>query len=238
MGKLISLFINDGKFVFRNSILIVLAVAPLIIIAFIRYLLPFITANYLSGLITHYGYIIALFCLMTAIFPAFAISFIMLDEKDENLFAVIRIMPISFSGFLAYRLSFVFIFGFFFSFLTLKFNSLLEVDTITCLGMAILFALSGPIVALTTITFASNKVEGLAILKGVNFLFILPLLGIFISSNWKFVLSIIPQFWVYQAFVQYFNGDLLPYFVIGIIFHLLMLVGLIVLFKKNIFRQK
>lgn len=238
MGKLLSLFINDGKFIFRNSILIVLAIAPLLIMAFIRYILPFIAKNYLPELIIHYPYIIALFCLMTAIFPAFAISFIMLDEKDEDLFQVLRVMPISFLDFLTYRLTFVFCFGFFFSFLMLKFNGLLEVDISTCIYMAILFALSGPIVTLVTVTFASNKVEGLAILKAINFIFILPLLSIFIPSNWKFVLSIIPQFWSYRAFVQYFNGNSLWYFIIGVLFHVLTLIGLIALFKVNIFRRK
>ena len=238
MNKLFSLFLNDGRFVMRDATLAVLAIAPFLMLSFIRFVLPFLADAYLPMLTDYYAYIIAMFCLIVAIFPAFAVSFMMLEEKDENIFAVLRVMPLSFGQFLAYRLTFVFVFGFCFSLLTLLLNGLVDINAFSGVGMAFLFALSGPIVALVVSTFAKNKVEGLTVLKGINFLLILPLLSIFVPSPWAYAFGVIPQYWGYQAFVNLSVGNAImtPYG-IGLLLHLIALAILVYGFKVRVFRQ-
>jgi fluoroquinolone transport system permease protein len=56
------------------------------------------------------------------------------------------------------------------------------------------------------VAFAGNKVEGLALSKGISLMYIGPLVVVFIHSNWQYLAGIIPTFWVSRAFVSSYGN--------------------------------
>lgn len=56
--------------------------------------------------------------------------------------------------------------------------------------------------ALFLASIANNKVEGLAIGKATGVILIVPCLTCIVKSNWLFLLSAFPTFWVSEAFMK------------------------------------
>ena len=234
MKKLWILSLNDLRNIVRDKILLILFMVPMLNIACLYYLLPVVVEKF-PVLGAYTSVVLAVFCSVTAVTPAYVISFIMLDEKDENLLTVMRVMPISPLYFIFYRMGFTVLFGFAGVLLTLLcFAGDHPVPVL--LGLSLLFALMAPIATLGIVTFANNKVEGVTMLKGINFMMMLPLLAFFISSSWKFVLGIIPVYWTYLIF-QSLNEPLhfATYFSIGLAMHTLLLAVLYRWFSRKVF---
>lgn len=124
----------------------------------------------------------------------------MLDEKDENLFTVLRVMPVSPGIFILLRLIFITLLGFFASWFTIIFSGIEGINLYNSVLLSIQTGLFVPLITLFCITFGRNKVEGVTLVKGINFLSIIPLVFIFSAPDWEFMGGIIPFYWVYKAF--------------------------------------
>ncbi len=223
MSKLTVLIINDFRNIFRDQVLTILFVVPFIFIFLLRFGLPPLV-NLVPELLDYRFLIISLFCLVTASFPAFIFSFIMLDEKDEGVFIMYKVIPLSSLKFFFYRVAFVICFSWFFSFLILFFSNSVTMKLWQMLSATFLFSLLPPAIVLSTVTFARNKIEGVTIMKFLNFLLFLPVAGFFVQPQWKFAFGIIPVFWSYQVMDTLNNtGLFLFYLSIGIVMHLALL---------------
>ena len=195
MNKLITLTLNDLRNIMRDNFLrYFLLIIPFLFIFIVDWLIPF--AINLFPVISGFADIItSSFMLELPLMIAFVISFMMLDEKDERVFTALRVVPVTLFQFLFYRLSLAVFFSFVFEFLMLYFNNLFEVSFVNILLSSLLYALITPIFVLLEVTFASNKVTGFTLFKGLNFIFIIPAAGFFIHSNWQYLLGIIPSYW-------------------------------------------
>ena len=139
---------------------------------------------------------------MSANFPGFIVSFMLLDEKDLGLFPVIKVQPISLSGFLKVRIGFITVFGFVSSLLILLFNGIVEFTVIKSVVISILSAFTVPVLVLTISFIAKNKVEGMTLLKVMNVTLLLPVAIFFIHSPTEYLLGVFPAFWVYK-FIEF-----------------------------------
>jgi fluoroquinolone transport system permease protein len=105
MKKIVILISADLRQIFRDKTLTVFLFGPIGLIVLVRLFVPYLTAQY--PVVEHYHPMIMMFAgIQTAISFGFIISFIILDEKDENVLQVIRVLPISPFYFLLYRLLF------------------------------------------------------------------------------------------------------------------------------------
>ena len=123
---------------------------------------------------------------------------IFLDEKDSDLLPVIRTLPLSVSFFLVYRLCFLLLYTFGFGLIMASASNLVAWGVIDSLLFALLYALPAPLIMLVIITFAGNKVEGLAYFKGINFVYLLPLAAFFMEGPWRHAFGVMPMHWSYQ----------------------------------------
>lgn len=234
MKNLTSLIYNDFRNIFRDDILKVLLFVPVIMILLIRFGLPPLVE--LVPDISDYQYlIVTLFGLIIASFPAFIISFIMLDEKDEGIFVVYKVLPLSDIKFFIYRLGFLILFSSFYSIILLTIQISITLAWWQVILSAFLFSLLPPAISLITVTFARNKIEGVTLMKFLNFFLFLPAAAFFIDSPLKFAFGIIPVFWTYQVMeVISQKVFFLLFFVTGSIFHLVLLFIVFKIFKKRI----
>ena len=236
MRKIIALSINDFKNITRDKILLLMLFAPVLLLGVTRFGVTTL-AHHFPEVADYYFIILAFFCLENSIIPSFIFAFIMLDEKDENLLQVYRIMPMSSNFFIGYRMLFSILIGFVFSLLQLQFSGLMEIDFLFSVALASIFSLSAPIFILFIVTFAKNKIEGVTFAKGANLIISLPFLIIFIDSYWEYAFGLIPVFWIFKIFETFKTADnTLMYLFIALILHLVYIGVLLRLFKKRIFR--
>ena len=215
MNKYLSIRVSDFKNLRRDPTLLVLFFAPVLLLGVIRFGIPFIS-EYIPTIDDFYKEIISFFALLNAVLPGFIISFMLLDEKDLQLFPVIRVTPVSLSGFLAVRIVFMVFFGFLTSMLLLMFNGIYFISIFKAIQLALLCAMNTPILILLTISIAKNKVEGLTILKIATVSLMIPMLVFFFNAFWVKLLAIFPAFWIY-AFMDSVKNQLLI-FILGMCF--------------------
>jgi len=198
MSRILALTRNDVKHIFRDRTLTALFIMPVVLVLALRFGFPHLVAR-LPLLLDYNRVFLAFICCLLSAFPAFIVSFIMLDEKDDGLFTVFRVMPISAMSFILYRTALIVALGALSSGAAMLLTGLVEPDLPRELVTALLFGLSAPLVALIVVTVAKNKIEGVTVLKGLNLLLMLPLVSFFTSSPFKVILGVIPIYWVYQA---------------------------------------
>ncbi len=235
MNKILALCINDFKNIFRDKSLIVIFFIPLLFILMLRYILPVIILEF--PVVEEYKFLIlTFFCTMTVVFPAFIISFIMLDERDENVLTVLRIVPVSPLTFIVYRMMFVFLFGFAFSALTMFLSGAINISAGNIFLISFLLSMMSPIATLFVVSIAKNKIEGVTIFKGLNFVLMLPLLSFFTESVWRNLIGIVPVYWTYRIMYNIINNyNILILVLISFVCHSIFIYALYNRFRKKVF---
>lgn len=194
-----ALWANDLRHIVRDRTVSVLLLIPLILVASLRWAVPIIERQ--APIIAGYRpLIVALFCMIAVLFPAFMMSFLMLDEKDQDLFAVFRVLPISPLRFLFDRLVLVVALGFFDSLIILAGSQLVAWSLPVQLCLAALCALMPAAATLIIVSLAGNKIEGLTIIKGLFPLILFPAAGLVVKSSWTVIFAVLPAYWIYRAF--------------------------------------
>jgi len=235
MKKILVLIINDFKNIFRERILTVMFFIPVFFTLLLRFAIPAV-AELLPVLKDYYNLLLSMVCIMSAISPAYVISFIMLDEKDEDVLTVMKIMPVAPSVFVIYRTAFIFFLGFIFSILIITLSGLSIMKAYQVIMLSLQVAMIAPTSAMIIITWANNKIEGATYYKGMNFIYALPLISFFISSLWKFAFGLIPVFWIYQSFAASDNfKKFMLFWGIGFFIHLAVFLIVYKIFRRKIF---
>lgn len=216
MKKYISIVVADIKNIKRDPTLLLMLWVPFMILFFVRFGVPYIS-NWWPEMANYHTLVILFFSLLIAIFPGFIVSFMILDEKDAQLLPAIKVTPVSVSGFLVIRISYIVLLSSLFSFLFLRFNGIVHFSLVKSITLAVLSALNTPVLILLISAFAKNKVEGMTYLKVANITFILPIAGLFIPTAGKYLFAIFPAFWIIIFENEYsFPSDVL-FAVIGFI---------------------
>src|SRR4030043_396206 len=106
---------NDLKNIFRDRMLVFSAIiAPLMFLVIGRIVFPWITENYYPNLVLFYPTFFMLCVIFIQMFFGFVSGFLIMDERDEYILTVLRVMPISRSSYLFYRMFLLSIFSFIF----------------------------------------------------------------------------------------------------------------------------
>ena len=237
MVYFVKLAINDLKNIVRDKFLVYALIAfPVMMIIIARIFVHWISELYaIEGI---YPLFFMLLVIMLPMIFGFITAFLIIDERDEHILTVLRVMPMSRNSYLLYRMFFMSIFSFITVLLFPALSGLLD-DTqfsyIQYIPVAVLFSLFTPFSALLVSTFANNKVQAFAIFKIGGTVFLIPLFAFFIVDNLKYVFGVIPNFWTFMAMDSIITkGSLDPVpLVIGFVFHIALLAVLFYKFNKK-----
>lgn len=235
MKILSNLILGDIRQIFRDKTLTFFLFSPLILILFIRLFIPFITERF-PEIAPYHSNILMFASIQTAIMFGFITSFIILDEKDENVLQVIRILPISPVLFILYRLAFATIISGIGAFLMLSFGGIAFPGYVNSILLSIQYGLTAPFITLIVATFAKNKVEGMAYFKGLDLILLLPMMVFFIEGNFKYGFALVPSFWTFSLFQKTMEpGSIYPFFFGGLLFYGMVISLFFFQFKKRVF---
>lgn len=231
MQQALNIIKTDIRNILRDYSLLVIIFVPVIIIALLRLGYPILLAE-VPAISDYTLLILAMLCMISAIMPGMAISFVILDEKDNQLLPALMILPVSLKKITWYRNLIIYMYGMIAAIFTLSFSGIAEINIGKTFMLSILAAAPAPVMAMVPAFFAANKIEGATIAKVLNFLIIFPLPAFIFTGWWTNLLMIFPSWWIYKTFSA--TGSLwtfLPVLLTGLVYHLI----LIILVVKRIF---
>jgi len=241
MVYVLRLAINDFKNIIRDKFLVYAAIAmPLMVIVISRIILHWIapTLKDTIPLAGNYSMIFMLCVTMIPLVYGFIVAFLIMDERDEHLLTVLRVMPISRNSYLIYRMLFLSIFSFIVMLIFPPLSGLLEntqFSYIQYIPIALLFTLLTPFSALMVSSFATNKVQAFAIFKISGTVFLIPLFIFLITDNLKYIFAPIPNFWAFITLKELITTGTNDYLHLGIgfVYTLTLIAVLFYIFNKK-----
>lgn len=219
---------NDLRGTYRDPLLVMLVLAPVIWTTGVAFLTPAVTEMLLRrnrfDLVPYYPLILTGFLLLTSIIIAGALAaFLVLDEVDAGTLTVLRVTPVPLSTFFLYRAATVMGVTIVYVIATMSFSGILRpglVPALIPIGLAAGF--SAVVTLLLILAMASNKIQGLAAVRALGMLIAgLPCLPWFIDSAWNLAFGVLPPFWAAKAFwVASEDGTWWPYLLVGVVYNL------------------
>ncbi|CAM4339037.1 Fluoroquinolones export permease proteinc/MT2760 [Mycobacterium basiliense] len=219
---------NDLRGTYRDPLLVMIVLAPVIWTSAVMLLTPRAT-NMLANrngfdLVPYYPLILTAFLLLTSIIIVGGLAgFLVLDEVDAGTLTVLRVTPVPLWAFFAYRAATVMVVTTVYVVATMSFSGILEPSLVASLiPIGLLAGLSAVVTLLLILSVANNKIQGLAVLRALGMLIAgLPCLPWFIHSDWSFAFGVLPPYWAAKTFwVASGHGTWWPYLIAGTAYNL------------------
>nr|WKN39677.1 hypothetical protein K4G66_13345 [Tunicatimonas sp. TK19036] len=235
MNKLLLISQNDFRITFRDPMLKGLLFFPLVALAIVKFLVPYLSEQY-PVFEPYHSVILMWSCMQAATMFGFINGFLFLEEKDENVFSALRVSPIKAGTFVLLRLAAGVIISIIVNLLLLLLGGLVDIPFGPALLLAIQYSLIAPLLALMTATFAKNKMEGLAQFKIFNLLLNLPILRYFLDVKALEGFAVVPTYWSFRSLEAVATGgNFWLFYTLGLLVYGLVLLALARLFEKKVF---
>jgi len=242
MVFILKLAVNDFRNIIRDRFFLFAFFAyPVLFIIFSRIMVHLIAPRIESyfPLAANFSFLFMFLVILVPFIFSFISAFLILDERDEHLLTVLRVMPISRNSYLIYRMLFMSLFAFIVLLIFPPTSGLIDntqFSYIAYIPVAILFALFTPFTALLVSSFATNKVQAFAIFKIGGSVFLLPIFAFLLNlGNLKYIFSPIPNFWAMLALDTVITKgtiDFIP-LAIGFIYQIMLIAVLFYIFNKK-----
>ncbi len=234
---------NDMRSIRRDPLLIYMILVPWLMLLLVRSVVPGLTARLAVGfefdLVPYYPLILSFFFLLQIpLIFGVIMGLLLLDERDDNTLTALQVTPVSLTTYAAYRAIIIVGLSIVHIVICSPLSGLASLSVLPALApISILSGLFAPLVALLLAAFAANKVEGLALMKGLTILMVGPLLAYFIGSQWQLLLGILPSYWPAKAFwVAQQNGSIWRYVGIGMAYYAVLLMWFLRRFQARMHR--
>jgi hypothetical protein len=242
MVFVLKLAVNDFRNIIRDRMFVFLFFAyPLMLIVISRILVHLIAPRIkdMFPIAANFSVVFMFFTIAIPMIFSFIAAFLILDERDEHLLTVLRVMPISRNSYLIYRMFFMSLFAFIVLLIFPPLSGLVDDTQFSYpayIPVALLFAFFTPLIALLVGTFAQNKVQAFAIFKIGGTVFMLPIFAFFLNlGDLKYIFSPIPNFWSIislDSVIQ--NGTVdIAHLAVGFVFHIALIAVLFHIFNKK-----
>lgn len=242
MVFILKLAINDFRNVIRDRFFVfAFFFYPVMIILFSRIIVHLIAPRIenVFPLGANFYLLFMFFIILIPFIFSFIAAFLILDERDEHLLTVLRVMPVSRNSYLTFRLFFMSVFSFIVLMIFPPLSGLIDSTQFSYFAyipVAILFALFTPVSTLLVASFATNKVQAFAIFKIGGTVFLLPIFAFFLNlGNLKYIFSPIPNFWSLLSLDSVIikgTVDVVS-LTVGYAFHIVLIIILFYIFNKK-----
>jgi len=200
MRQTIRLFKMGMRQITRDGMLFALLPAPFLLGLFVRFGVPFVDfllQRELSFSIQPwYSLADAMLLAMTPLLLGMSSAFVLLDEKDEGTGLYYQITPVGGYAYLGARIGIPMIWSFLCSiFVTMVFG-ISGAPFARVAAAALISSLLGLSVSMMVVSFAGNKVEGLAISK-LSGIILIGLAAVwFVPAPYRYLASFLPSYWL------------------------------------------
>lgn len=216
------------------------AVMPLLLALLFRFAVPPLAALLHDetgfDLAAHYGLLMSFYVLMAPAMIGMLAGFLILDERDGGVLTPLLVTPIPLGGYLAYRVTGLLALGLVVTLAGYRVAGLMPLPVIDLVVIALVAALSAPVIALFLAAFADNKVTGFALVKVLNTIAMVPIGAYFIALPWQWLAGIVPTFWPLAMTWRAAAGEpYLPLLAPGLVVHAVAITALARRFSARVY---
>lgn len=240
MYKDIKLISNQIKRIGRDNMLLLLLVYPALLAVVGKFLIPFLRGVFIENfdLMDHYPALLVFFIIANPYIYGALAAFTLLDEREENVLQAIRVTPLTLPRYLGAKVFFFVIVSivsgmfitWFLDLVTISFGESFIINT--------LIAMSAPFSMVLINSFANNRLEGFALVKGTSLMIVLPLLAFYVPEKWHLLIGIIPGYWPAMSVNKLANPafGFMPYWGYSLVGFVYILILIALFFRR--FRRK
>ncbi|MDF2673018.1 MAG: hypothetical protein K0R09_1283 [Clostridiales bacterium] len=202
----------------RDGMLFALLPAPFLLGLFIKIVIPIadhlLQANLSFSLQPWYPLADAILIGLTPMFLGMVSAFIILDERDEGTGLYYQITPVEGYSYLLARIGLPMVWAFLCSVSATLLFGISHTPLLQIIFPSIISTFMGIVISMMTVSFAGNKVEGLAIskLSGISFLGLFAVW--FAPTPYKYLGAILPSFWIGELVL---NGSRIIVIIAGLV---------------------
>lgn len=236
--NLINILRKDSKNIFRDPLIALVFAAPVLIIAVVFAGFPLVSKLLLQYLdfdaIPYYPVIIAFMASVPGLLCGAVAGLMLLDDRDEKILLQISVTPFGLVRYFIYRTGFLSAICFIFTMFFLLLNPLTPLPFWKAAVIAVNISAESIMLALFLAVFASNKVQGLTLVKAGGILLLGPFAAFFIPAPWHYFTAFFPTYW--NGMVIFNTGVLaLIYSCGGIVLHILLLLLFTLKARRTLF---
>jgi len=215
------------KQITKDFILCALIVAPLLLGLVLKIGVPLLNREFNLSLEKYYLLFDIFAIFIIPMLSSMIITFLILDELDNQVITFYPITPYGRRAYIISRIYLPQLLAFIYCFVILFICNLSHLSMFTLLFASFYSIASSLLISYIVITFAKNKVEGMAISKLSSLLFVGIPASWFINGISKYAFAFLPSFWLSETIL--YNNYV--FFVIGI----LWTACLIYLFNQKVY---
>src|SRR5690554_1671081 len=216
--------------IWRDDLLSWMVAMPLGLALLLRWGFPYILTAigeyFNQELMVHHPVLTGFFILLIVpMVSGMLAGFLLLEQRDEGTLMVLKVTPLPGSTFLIYSMLMPFFSCLFVTIISFYLAGLGGIGAGIILLSAFAAAPLAPLTAMTMISFAENKVQGFALVKGTIVFWIPPLFTYFLRPAWEHVFGLIPLYWPCRVYQAFFENDprVWNFFVVGFAYNLVLL---------------
>ena len=223
----------------RDTLTAFMTIYPIIFGVVGRYVLPWADENSGFSLDLFGDFALAALVLLTPMIYGAVMGFSILDDRDDGVMTAIRVTPMTISKFLSVRIAMVMAFTFGATLFVILFSGFSPLSLSKTLLIAGVNTLVAPIAGFLINAFATNKIEGFAIMKGTGMVVAFPVISLIFTDWREFIFAFVPGFWPAKAISAVYRGEGMlnlsfgGYLIIGLVYAAVLNIALYQLFLKR-----
>lgn len=215
---------NDALQIRREAILMYMLVIPLLSALVFRLFLPLV-ARWLQAaqgvdLLPYYPLLASFLGVQIGLMYGLLMGLLALDERDEGVLTLLQVTPLPLSSYAGYRIVAAVLLTTLATPVLLPLSGMLPwslAPALLPIGLGL--GMLAPVMGLLLPTLASNKVEGMAVMKGLGLFILVPLAAYFVAEPWQYLLGIVPSYLPAKALWLAAAGEpFLPLLALGVIY--------------------
>jgi fluoroquinolone transport system permease protein len=227
MGALATFGRNDLRTVRRDSMLVTVMLGPFLYAAalwFLPAITGYVARQYTFDLVPYHSAIVSAFCVLgPPLLLGAVLALQLLDERDQNTLAALRVTPVPPITYPAYRAGLTIALTTFSVLASLAVSGQVDARTIALsVPIALMAGLLAPVLGFVMSSLGRNKIEGLAVMRVIGLaVFTVPMIPFFIlDSHWQLAFGVLPPYWPVRAFWSaYDGGSYWPYVAVGLLYN-------------------
>lgn len=157
-------------------------------------------------MVVYYPLLMSFLPLIAAGLVGTVVGFLLLDQRDDETLTALLVTPLSLTDYLRYRLGGLIVVSIVFGAVMVPLAGLIDTTPTQSLLSAAVAAPLAPIYALFLGTFASNKVQGFALVKAVGVVFVPCVVAYFVTGPWQIAFGVVPHYWALKVFWLFDDG--------------------------------
>jgi fluoroquinolone transport system permease protein len=195
--------------IMQDTMLTVCLWVPILAGSVFKFLIPFLEqllcnylhqATFLSPYYLIFDLLLALLAPMMFAFPG---TMVILGEFDNSTAKYLSVTPLGRNGYIMSRLGIPTIIAIFYTMVVLLIFSLTTITIPMLISLSVSSGLMGLIPSLLVVSFARNKVEGMAMNKFASVIMLGIFVPFFIDGKEQYLASFLPSFWFAQLAITH-----------------------------------